>query len=206
MSDDFCVAAERALLCSGTLAWGQLSTREQADAIYRELRALDSEHVATHGPHDVLGEIMVPKVLIVEDDLLVADMSKRTLIRSGYEVCGIARTVTDAVALALCHEPDLALIDVRLKGGDLGTDIPPRLGNLRKLGVLYSTGNAAKAMTAGIQGHACLSKPYDDVALLRALKVVSEIVATGRASKPFPFGFRVLDSITTGHDLEQRPN
>jgi CheY-like chemotaxis protein len=114
------------------------------------------------------------------------------------------RTVSDAVALALSHEPDLAIIDIRLKDGDIGTDIPPRLGSVKKLGVLYSTGNAAKAMGHEVQGHACLSKPYDHVTLLQALKVVSEIVATGKATEPFPYGFRLLDPVTTWHGPEQR--
>ena len=40
------------------------------------------------------------KVLIAEDDLMIADMLEMSLVDSGYEVCGIARTVAEAVALA----------------------------------------------------------------------------------------------------------
>jgi hypothetical protein len=39
------------------------------------------------------------KILIAEDDLLIADMVEECLIVSEYEVCGIARTVIEAVAL-----------------------------------------------------------------------------------------------------------
>jgi hypothetical protein len=41
----------------------------------------------------------MPKVLIVEDGLLIADCTEEFLVRSGYEVCGIARTVDEAVDL-----------------------------------------------------------------------------------------------------------
>ena len=53
------------------------------------------------------------KVLIVEDDLLIADMVAEVLAGEGYGVCGIARTVEEALALADQHKPELALVDVR---------------------------------------------------------------------------------------------
>ncbi len=41
------------------------------------------------------------KVLIAEDELLIADQLEEALVASGYEVCGIARTVDDAVVLVI---------------------------------------------------------------------------------------------------------
>ena len=57
------------------------------------------------------------KVLIAEDDLLMADMLEDALVDNGYEVCGIARTVEKAVELGEKHRPDLAILDLRLEGG-----------------------------------------------------------------------------------------
>ena len=54
------------------------------------------------------------KVLIAEDDVMIADMLQELLVESGYEVCGIGRTVAESVALAQRHKPDLVVIDVRL--------------------------------------------------------------------------------------------
>jgi ActR/RegA family two-component response regulator len=57
------------------------------------------------------------KVLIAEDDLtMIADR--------GYKVYGVARTVPEAVALAQLHKPDLAVLDLRLADGGLGTSRP----------------------------------------------------------------------------------
>jgi CheY-like chemotaxis protein len=67
------------------------------------------------------------KILIAEDDLMIADMTEDVLITNGYEVCGIARTVGEAVALAQHHKPDLAIIDMRLADGGLGTQIADEL-------------------------------------------------------------------------------
>jgi len=51
----------------------------------------------------------VLKVLIVEDDLLMADMVEMLLVDSGYDVCGIARNVAEAVALVTHAEPFAAI-------------------------------------------------------------------------------------------------
>ncbi len=72
---------------------------------------------------------------------MIADMAEEILGEHGYEVCGVARTVAEAVALGQRYKPDLAVIDFRLAGGGLGTDIAAQLGNVGNLGVLYATGN-----------------------------------------------------------------
>jgi DNA-binding response OmpR family regulator len=83
----------------------------------------------------------VLKVLIAEDDLMIADMVEQILVDAGYEVCGIARTVAEGVGLGRRHKPDLAVLDLRLAGGGLGTEIAAQLCGLGKLGVLYLSAN-----------------------------------------------------------------
>jgi len=134
----------------------------------------------------------MPIVLIAEDDLMIADRAEDALVKHGYEVCGIARTVADAVALGRRCKPDLAVIDLRLAEGGLGSDIVTQLRELGRLGVLYASGNLTGPMMAVIDGDACLRKPYSDDALQRGLDIVAEIVATGRSSRPFPRGFQLL--------------
>ena len=132
------------------------------------------------------------KVLIAEDDLMIADMIEAAVVAHGYAVCGIAPTVAEATELAFREKPDLAIIDLRLADGGLGTEIADRLKDVRGLGILYATGNAANVRLTTVNGHASISKPYSEAALLRALELVSEIVATGKASPPFPRGFQIL--------------
>lgn len=138
------------------------------------------------------------KVLIAEDDLMIADMAEELLVNDGYEVCGIARTVAEAVALGFRHKPDLAVIDLRLADGELGTQVAAQLGGLDRLGVLYATGNMAQVILTAANGHACLAKPYRGIDLLRSLKIVSELLATGTAVPPFPRGFMVLHGTPAG--------
>jgi CheY-like chemotaxis protein len=134
----------------------------------------------------------VHKVLIAEDDLIIADLAEEILVEAGYEVCGIARTVAEAVALAQTHKPDLAVLDLRLADGGLGTEIAAQLLPLGRLGVLYATGNISQVVLTTADGEACLSKPYSSADLLRGLEIVAEIITTGNALSPFPQGFQVL--------------
>ena len=62
------------------------------------------------------------KVLIVEDDLMLADFAEELLVEHGYKVGGIARTVGDAVARVRHSAPDLVVLDLRLADGGLGSD------------------------------------------------------------------------------------
>ena len=132
------------------------------------------------------------KVLIAEDDLIIADMVEEALTAHGYAVCGIATTVDRAVALAFQEKPVLAIIDLRLADGGLGTDIAAHLTGQVSLGILYASGNASNVRLSAVDGQACISKPYTEAALLRALELVTEIIATGKATPPFPKGFKLL--------------
>ena len=130
------------------------------------------------------------KVLIVEDDLMLADFAEEILVEQGYVISGIARTVAEAIKLARHSMPDLVILDLRLADDELGTEVAAQLSRLGRAGILYVTGNMSQV--ALIHGDGCLAKPYRSVDLLRSLAIVAEIVATGNARPPFPQGFQVL--------------
>lgn len=136
------------------------------------------------------------KVLIAEDELMIADLLEESLITSGYEVCGIARTVDEAVALAERHKPDLAVLDVRLARGGRGPEIARRLGSRGTLGILYATGDDARHSTLTLaDGSASIAKPYRVEDVARALAIVREMMTIGTATPPFPLGFRLLPEL-----------
>jgi DNA-binding response OmpR family regulator len=132
------------------------------------------------------------KVMIVEDDLMLADFAEEILVEQGYHVCGIARTVADALALAAQARPDLVILDLRLADDGLGTEVAAQLPALGRPGILYVTGNMSQLALTSTDGDACLAKPYRSVDLLRGLEIVAEMVATGKALPPFPRGFQLL--------------
>jgi DNA-binding response OmpR family regulator len=133
------------------------------------------------------------KVLIVEDELMIADFLEETLVDAGYEVCGIASTMATAMALAERHNPDLGVIDLRLSGGECGTEIAAALRRRGGFGVLYATGNPHHALLEQAEGEGCISKPYLGSNVVSALRVVSERLSD-RPLSAFPQGFRLLGS------------
>lgn len=135
------------------------------------------------------------KILIVEDDLMLAEMTEMVLSANGYVVCGVARTVAAAVALGQLHRPDFALIDVQLANHERGTEIAAELGAIGRIGILYVTGSTTPLSLSTNVGDACVLKPCSAAELIRALEiVVADLVATDTASPPFPYGFQILNA------------
>jgi DNA-binding response OmpR family regulator len=136
------------------------------------------------------------KVLIAEDQLIMAELLEIVLADSGYEVCGIARTVDEAVALGELHKFDLAVLDVQLAKGGRSTEVARRLNSKGKFGVLYTTGEDARISTLTLaDGEAAIVKPYSAEDLVRALEIVREIATGGAATPPFPPSFRLLSAV-----------
>jgi DNA-binding response OmpR family regulator len=137
------------------------------------------------------------KVLIAEDELMIADLLEQVLAEQGFEVCGIARTVAEAVALGELHKPDVAILDVRLARGGHGPEIARRLKCSRPLGVLYATGERRNSNLAASDGEAVIRKPYRLEDVGRALEIVHEMVTGGTPAPPYPVGFQLLAKFAT---------
>ena len=73
-----------------------------------------------------------PRLIVAEDDPLIAWAVKVGLADQGYEVCGWADSGREAVRLAELHRPDVAVVDFRLADGTDGMaaarEISSRLG------------------------------------------------------------------------------
>lgn len=63
------------------------------------------------------------KILIVEDEILIADNIQRYLTKKGHEVVGIAISYEEATELYLKEKPDLVLLDIKLSGHRTGVDV-----------------------------------------------------------------------------------
>lgn len=70
------------------------------------------------------------KIMIVEDESIVAVDIKRTLIGLGYEVTAIADTGEEAISSACEQKPDLILMDIVLKGDIDGIEAASKISEL----------------------------------------------------------------------------
>ena len=64
----------------------------------------------------------VTRILVVEDDYLVAMQIEAALQEAGLETAGIAATAEEAIELAVSQRPALAVMDIRLSGKRDGID------------------------------------------------------------------------------------
>lgn len=132
-------------------------------------------------------------VLIVEDDLTIADLLQEALEIDGYHITGIARTVAEAIRLNEQHPADAAVIDIRLANGEMGTDVGLFLRERSHTKVMFSTGNANDLNLMQNCGDAVMTKPYRLGDVTRGLKILDDIARFGSTALAFPRNFRLLD-------------
>lgn len=124
---------------------------------------------------------MSKRVLIVEDEALVALTLEDILLEAGYLVCGIAHNPAEALLLAQEFAPEIAVVDVRLADNGDGIALADALMAMRPLLILFATGNPAEVRDRARAGRGCLTKPFGAEWLLVAL----EAIQSG-ASHPIP--------------------
>jgi signal transduction histidine kinase len=83
--------------------------------------------------------ITKPKILIVEDEAIVAANIADRLEEDGYEVTGIADSGADAIAYAQVTAPDLVLMDIVLKGDIDGITAAEAIHSRLAIPIIYMT-------------------------------------------------------------------
>ena len=112
------------------------------------------------------------KILIVEDEFLLALQTEQLLLESGFTVAGMAADAPTAVRLAGETRPDLVLMDIRLNGPRDGVDAAVEIRDRFGIRSLFVTGNAETARTpraAAAKAAGVLSKPYRESEVVAAV-------------------------------------
>lgn len=135
------------------------------------------------------------RVLIVEDDALIAWTIAECLGEDGYEVCGTAVSYAEAISLADRHRPRLAVIDVRLAGNGNGFDAAEYMARHHGTAVLYATANYELVKQRATVGIGCLRKPYRPAILVRALAIVQQLARQQPFEGPVPAELILLDPV-----------
>ncbi len=113
------------------------------------------------------------RVLVVEDDFLVASEIESALSNAGFDVIGIANSADDAIQLASEGRPLLAVMDIRLSGKHDGIDAALELFTAHGIRCIFATAHQtadARGRAHPAQPIAWLPKPYtmrDLVAVVR---------------------------------------
>jgi DNA-binding LytR/AlgR family response regulator len=110
------------------------------------------------------------KILIIEDNLLIAFALQEKLESAGHRVSTIARTCQEAIVSLNNELPDLALVDIGLEGSSIdGIETVRQLLDHHSMPIIYLTGQIApeiiqRAKTT--RPAAFLLKPYNARELL----------------------------------------
>ncbi len=110
------------------------------------------------------------KVLIVEDEFLVADFIGTVLLKNNHEIVGMADDLESAIT-ALAEFPEVCLVDIHLAKNNCGIDFGIIL-NEKKIPFVYITANndiATKKRAKDSNPIAYLSKPFNVKDLLSVL-------------------------------------
>ena len=104
-----------------------------------------------------------PRVLIVEDELLVAWHLESLVREQHLEVCGLVPDGDGAIEQAVDFDVDLILMDIRLAGGMDGIEAARRIRDQRDTPIIFVTAHGDQATRARIEqqlpGTPVLAKP-----------------------------------------------
>lgn len=117
------------------------------------------------------------KILIVEDEFLIAEDLRLVLEDLGHIVTGTAATVPAAYEAALSTEADLAIVDTRLFGETSETVV--KTCHDRGLPVVISSGHARPSLPAFADGLPLLAKPFGRADIEAVLKEAAAPAAKG---------------------------
>jgi CheY-like chemotaxis protein len=118
---------------------------------------------------------MAARILIVEDEQIIAADLRNKLQRLGHEVIGMAIAGEEAIGIADQLKPDLVLMDVQLEGEMNGTEAARRIQERTGAPVIFVTAfpgvfirEPGQMQRPGI----CLGKPFSRIQLEAALDAV----------------------------------
>jgi CheY-like chemotaxis protein len=114
-----------------------------------------------------MSELQGARVLIVEDDAIIAMMVEDMLTDLGCEIVGTAARLDAAVEKAKTLTLDLAMLDVNLDGAE--TFPVAEILSQRGVPFVFATGYGAHVTAGRFQDAPTLQKPYESRSLEQAL-------------------------------------
>lgn len=126
---------------------------------------------------------MSARILIIEDEALVAMELRFVLEDLDYEVIGIAATAQSALDIVRENDIDLALVDIHLSDGATGIDLGRELAQEQGVSVLFMTANPGMVRDGVAGAIGVLSKPTDE----RAVETAVEYALRRRQGQPVDY-------------------
>jgi len=113
------------------------------------------------------------KILIVEDQFIEAHDLQLILEKAQYEVIGIARSVNQALKFIENEKPDLAFVDICLKGTETGIDLAKKLSE-NYIGFIFLSANSSRSVLEDAKKthpYGFIVKPFREQDVLITLEI-----------------------------------
>jgi two-component system, response regulator PdtaR len=117
------------------------------------------------------------KILVVEDEAIVALDIKEKLIHFGYDVCGIAANSEKVFLILEKVKPDIILMDIKLRGNFVGIQLAKEIKEKFSIPSIFVTAfsdeNTLRLIKEFDDKCECILKPFEDHELLDAIHRVA---------------------------------
>jgi DNA-binding LytR/AlgR family response regulator len=113
-------------------------------------------------------------ILIVEDEVLIANQLKNYLVQAGHTCCGHATSYEEAVDILASEDPDLVLLDIRLYGERTGIDLAHYINTNSSIPFIYLTSHFEKSTLEDAKATrpaGFLTKPYQAETLITTIEI-----------------------------------
>lgn len=120
-------------------------------------------------------KMTIAKVLIVEDEVLIANYTKQCIVNHGYKCAGIAISYSRAVDLLEKNEVDIVLLDVNISGEKSGIDLALKINTEYNIPFVYLTSYSDPKTIESLKETfpaAYLSKPINKTMLTTTLDIL----------------------------------
>jgi two-component system, response regulator PdtaR len=123
---------------------------------------------------------MKTKILIVEDESIIALNIKEILTNFGYEISGIAPNGERALLLASTKSPDLVLMDITLQNREDGIDVAEEIVKICSVPIIFLTANDKNKTidrAINIKPYGYILKPFKEIELKTAIEIALKTFA-----------------------------
>ena len=114
------------------------------------------------------------RILIVEDEAIVAEDLENLIIDFGYEMVGSVVGADDAIQQAIEHRPDLILMDIMLKGNKNGIDAANEIKDMLKIPIIFLTAYSDLKLieeAKNTEPYAFIVKPFQDKQVIASIEM-----------------------------------
>lgn len=137
------------------------------------------------------------KVLVVEDEALLAMELESLVEEAGHSVVGWATSASEAREIVDTVEADIAFVDIHLSDGATGIDVARYINDKQSPMVVFMTANPKRIPEHFEGAVGVIAKPYTMNGLLSALRYLQEGVRRPPPVSVLPSGFSLSPAFKT---------